>query len=261
MTPKSLEGRSVLVTGAAGGMGREYVLQLLALGARVLITDRDGEGLRQTAALAGSAGVRGRVLCAIRSDLSTREGCEALHRAAEKITPSLDILISNAGLIQYGYFWEIPPEQCERLLAVNLLAPMRLARLFLPGMVERGAGHLVFMCSVAGFAATALGTPYVTSKFGLRGFAMALSGEVRDKGLDVTIVYPSWVRTDLLRSPEFGSARVGALASFLAEDPARVVREAIRGIRRKKLHVCPGVFAKLVWQAARVWPIVSRQAH
>jgi short-subunit dehydrogenase len=77
----------------------------------------------------------------------------------------------------------------------------------------------------------------------------------------VTIIYPSWVKTKLLESPEFGSAKVGRLSAILAENPAKVVAEAIRGIRRNKLHVRPGPFAKLVWHAAKARPIVSRQSH
>ncbi|MFW6237131.1 MAG: SDR family NAD(P)-dependent oxidoreductase, partial [Desulfosudaceae bacterium] len=120
---------------------------------------------------------------------------------------------------------------------------------------------IVFMCSVAGFAATSLGTPYSASKFGLRGFAMALSGELKNKGVYVTIVYPSWVSTKLLASPDFGSAEVKPLPRIFAENPEKVIRASITGIRKNKHHVCPGLLAKLVWQGAKIRPIVSQQSH
>ncbi|MFP4040363.1 MAG: SDR family NAD(P)-dependent oxidoreductase [Desulfosudaceae bacterium] len=256
---KSLDGKTILITGAAGGLGQEYTRQLLALGARVILADVNEDALKTTADRLPRAS--GSIMGTIGADISGPEGCRRLYHAAGEIAPRVDLLINNAGLINYGYFWEIPADKCDTLIAVNLLAPMRLSRLFVPDMIRHGSGHIVFTCSVAGFAATALGTPYVTSKFGMRGFAMALSGEVREKGLNITIVYPSWVKTRLLDSPEFGSAEIKSLPSIFSEDPAKVVAASIRGIRKNRLHVCPGLFAKLVWQAARFRPVVSRQSH
>jgi len=259
---KSLSKKTVLLTGASGGMGCEFARRLMDEGARLIITDVDEEKLDELKReCSASSRGPGEVLAAFGSDISTAKGCRKVYENTMAAADDVDLLINNAGLINYGYFWEIPEAESERLLQVNLMAPVRLSRLFLPGMVERGSGHIVFMCSVAGFAATSLGTPYVTSKFGIRGFAMALSGEMKDKELDVTIVYPSWVRTGMLESPEYGSAKVESLSSRLVEDPAKVVKEAIKGIRKNKLHVCPGIFAKLVWHGAKAWPIVSRQSH
>ncbi|MEW6079876.1 MAG: SDR family NAD(P)-dependent oxidoreductase [Thermodesulfobacteriota bacterium] len=256
---KSLKDNIILITGAAGGLGQEFARQLLALGAHLILTDLDEKALAEI-----SGGLRqasGKILGMIGADISGAKGCEQLHQEVQRIAPRVDMLINNAGLINYGYFWEIPADKWEKLMEVNLTAPMRLCRLFVPDMIARGDGHVVFICSVAGFAATSLGTPYSTSKFGLRGFAMGLSGELKDKGVRATIVYPSWVNTKLLRSPEFGAAAVKPLPSIFAEDPVKVIREAITGIRKNRLHVCPGLFAKIVWQAARVRPIVSRQSH
>ena len=146
-------------------------------------------------------------------------------------------------------------------MAVNLMAPMRLCHLFAPGMAERGRGHIVFVCSVSGIAATAMSFPYSASKFWMRGVAMALAGELQEKGVNATIIYPSWMNTKLLESPEFGSGQTGSLNSFLAGDPAKAVPGSITGIRKNKVHVCPGIIGKLVWQAAKLVPIVTRQAH
>ena len=256
---KSLQGKTILVTGAAGGLGQEYARQLLARGAHLILTDLDERLLQPIAdQLKGS---HGKILDIIGADISNEKGCGQLYGKTKKKAPNLDMLINNAWLINYGYFWEIPPDKWETLMKVNLFAPMWLSRLFVPDMTARGDGHLVFMSSVAGFAATALGTPYTASKFGLRGFAMALSGELKNKGVRTTIVYPSGVSTKLLNSPEFGFAELKPLPSIFAEDPVKVIRAAIKGIRKNRLHVYPGLFAKIVWQAAKVRPIVSKQTH
>jgi short-subunit dehydrogenase len=90
---------------------------------------------------------------------------------------------------------------------------------------------------------------------------MALSGELKGKGVDVTNIYPFWVKTNLLKSPEYGSAKINKLPSFFAGNPAKVIQEAIEGIRKRKLHVYPGMYAKIVFSASRWSPIVSKQAH
>jgi short-subunit dehydrogenase len=256
---KSLTGKTILITGAAGGLGQEYTKQLLNLGAHIILADLNELALKTISDQYKNK--PGTILGVIEADISSRRGCETLYRTTKTITPHLDILINNAGIINYGYFWEIPYNRWEALININLLAPMWLSQLFLPDMVERKSGHIVFMCSLAGIAATSLGTPYTTSKFGMRGFAMALSGEMKDKGLQTTIIYPSWVKTKLLNSPEFGSAQVKSLSSFLTENPVKVIKESINGIRKNKLHVYPGLFAKIVSQFAKLRPLVSRQSH
>jgi short-subunit dehydrogenase len=80
-------------------------------------------------------------------------------------------------------------------------------------------------------------------------------------GVNVTVVYPFWVKTKLLDSPSYGGAEVGKLPDFFVENPSRVVKAAVKGIKKKRLHVYPGPYAKLVWQAAKLCPFTSRQAH
>lgn len=92
----------------------------------------------------------GSVLGTISADLSTPEGCAALVAAVHGITPRIDILVNNAGLGLGGVVSNVPQAQWERLMQVNLLAPMRLTAAFLPAMIERRSGHIVNMASVAG---------------------------------------------------------------------------------------------------------------
>jgi short-subunit dehydrogenase len=262
---KDLHGRTVLLTGAAGGMGRQFATQLMELGCRVILTDYGAAKLRHTAReiLEGDRAFPGSIAGLIEADLAGPQGCTEIFEKAGELAGDVDILINNAGTITYGDFHEVPPERWEGLMQVNLLAPMRLTHLFLPGMLSRGRGHLVFMSSVAGFIPTSQGTPYSCSKFGLRGFGMGLWGEVRTRGIDVTCVYPWWVMTDLLKSPEFGTAQVGRLPlpGLLADRPERVVREIVTAMRKGRLHCYPGIFAKGAWMVSRIVPLISRQAH
>ncbi len=260
---ESLSGKTVLITGATGGLGKEYAKQLVEQGAGVILSDLTTEELerRKDKLEAKLPDAPGKVLGYAAADISTEDGCRLLYDKSRELAPELDILVNNAGVITYGYFHQVPPMRWEALMQVNLLGPMRLSHLFLKDMTHRGSGHIVFTCSVAGFVPTALGTPYSTSKFGLRGFAMAMAAEVKPMGVHVTVVYPFWVKTRLLDSPSYGAAEVGKLPDYFVENPSRVVKAAVKGIRKKKLHVYPGPYAKVVRQATRLYPFISRQAR
>ena len=261
---KSLKDKVIFITGAAGGLGREYARQFLKLGARLILTDVNEEALNSGAKEIenAAAGASGKIIGTFAGDISTAEGCHYVHRKCEEISKDVNILLNNAGIINYGYYHEIPEDKMELLMNVNLLAPMRLTHLFLPRMVACRDGHVVFMCSVAGYIPTSFGTPYSASKFGIRGFGMGLCGELKKLGIAVTNIYPSWVNTALLKSPEYGNASgVGKLPSVLAEKPENVIAQAIKGIRKQKLHVYPSHFSRTVWYGTKFWPIISKQAH
>ena len=169
------------------------------------------------------------------------------------------MVIHNAGLGFMGHYEDIPLDKMNLQMRVMLTAPMELTHLFLPDFLKRGSGHFVFIDSVAGFVATKLGTSYSAAKFGLRGFAMALSGEIRARGLDVTIIYPFFTRTAILKAPVFGKAKLPVMPRIFIDDPDKVIDAALKGIAKRELHVRTGFYSKFMWQVLRVWPVVSSQ--
>jgi uncharacterized protein len=254
-----LTGTTILLTGANGGFGREFARQLLALGARLILADMDEGPLGEFAHEAMKAHPGGSVLGVIGADLSSFEGCSGLFRSSRDIAPEIDVLINNAGILTYGYFHETPTDAWARVLRVNLMASMELTSLFLPGMIAKGRGQVVFMSSVAGFIPTSFETAYSVSKFGVRSFAMALAGELKGKGIDVTIVYPFWADTNILKSPSFGSRRAKRPASPFVLRPEKIVGAAVKGIMKRRLHVYPDPFSKACWHLNRLFPIIARQ--
>ncbi|MBN2158525.1 MAG: SDR family NAD(P)-dependent oxidoreductase [Spirochaetes bacterium] len=250
------QDKNVLITGAAGGFGVEFIRQLLPLGTRLLLADINGPALEEkvSSVMSSIPGVAGRVVKTIESDLSTAGGCEALYRSCDI---PVDILINNAGMLTYGFFHEHPADALDRLMAVNMLAPMRLSRLFLPDMVARRGGHIVFISSLAAAVPTALETSYSASKCGVRGLGMALSAEVKKFGVAVTNVYPNFADTGMLNTGSFGSATVRRVSPFMIGSPAMIVRSALRGIGRKKLNVYPGVLTK----AISLWAGISSMVY
>lgn len=254
-----LAGKVVLVTGAWGGLGRTFVRQLLAARAKVILSDVAERPLAELDEQGGlPEGWQAQVLGQVVADLNHEDGPKRIHEACRAIAP-VDVVVHNAGLAFLGHFEDIPREKMNLQMRVMLTAPMELTHLFLPDFLRRGSGHFVFIDSVAGFVATSLGSSYSAAKFGLRGFAMALSGEVRSRGLDVTIIYPFFTRTAILKVPVFGSAKIPVMPKIFIDEPDDVVHAGLKGINNRALHVRTGFYSKFMWQTLRIWPVISTQ--
>jgi len=238
----ALFGKTVLVTGAGGGFGREMTRQFLRAGSHLILSDLRTEGLPCTASEV--SGARGRIVGHITADLIDPAAAEIVFAQAMSLAPAIDILVMNAGVAVSGLFTDVPRPEWERLIAVNLLAPMRLTHAFLPGMLERRRGHLVYVSSVAGLIGVPRLAAYGTTKFGLRGFAEAIAAEVKPCGIAVTALYPFFARTPILQSPHYGSAPPSLNMALLSE-PEDVIAALLAGMRRNTLHVYPGVMPRL----------------
>jgi short-subunit dehydrogenase len=255
----TLDSRVVLITGAGGGFGREMIRQFLRAGSFLVLADRELAPLHRAASEVASLVPpgRGRLLGYVAADLSTNAGCNDLFRQTQAITPHVDVLVNNAGIGVSGSFADIPPEHWERLMAINLLAPMRLTACFLPGMTARGSGHIVNVSSVAGLVGSPGMTAYSTSKWGLRGFGEAIGNEYAAHGIAVTTIYPFFSRTAILDSLHFGPER-NPLPAWMVYEPAQVVAALIKGIQRNKRHVYPGAIPKVINLLARLVPWLDR---
>ncbi len=254
---KSLDDKIVLITGAGGGFGQELARQFVAAGSHVILSDARAAMLRQAVAAVADDALHGplpgKIIGFIEADLASVEGTAALHQQCQRIAPHLDILVNNAGLGVSGMISDVPQNTWERLMQVNLLAPMRLTALFLPVMIARRSGHIVNMASVAALFGAPQLSAYSAAKFGLRGFSEALAADVARYGIDVTVVYPFYSRTPILQSPQFGGGQP-SLPDWILYDPAFVVAELIKGVREQRLHVYPGAIPKAFVMLRRYAP-------
>ena len=148
-----------------------------------------------------------------------------------------DVLVSNAALPASGELGSFSVEELDRALAVNLRAPMVLARALSAGMVARGHGHLVFVSSLSGKAASARGSIYAATKYGLRGFALGLREDLRDAGVGVSTVFPGFI-SDAGMFHESGAKLPGYVALRTPEDVAAAVIKAIER-NRAEIDVAP----------------------
>lgn len=246
----------VLITGAAGGFGQELTRQLLMAGSRLILTDLDKAVLHKRVEVIQREVTTGDVLACLSADLSSREGSESLYHQVKALGVPIDVLINNAGIGLFGRMDEVPPEKWERLMQVNLMAPMRLSTLFVADMIARQKGHIVNISSLAGWSGTAGMAHYAASKFGLRGFSEGLFNEVKDYNVKVTAVYPFFSRTPILQSERYGTLAqdTEGFPEHLATDPVKVIREMIKGIVQDKPHVFPDAIAKSAHLLKRYTP-------
>ena len=166
-----------LVTGASSGIGAATARELARRGARVILAARRADRLAEQVAAITSAGGQA---TAIEADVADPAALERLAREAVAVYGRVDALINNAGMGWPEHFDEMAPEGIERVVSVNLTAPMLLTRLLLPGMLERKRGAIVCVASVAGHIAT--DALYSATKFGVRGFALSLRRRLRGHG-------------------------------------------------------------------------------
>jgi short-subunit dehydrogenase len=240
-----LEGRTALLTGASGGLGQAIASALAERGAELVLTARDAERLRMLAAeLPGEHRV-------IAVDLDEEEAVERLAVEAGAV----DCLVANAGLPGTGELDRYSQRAVARVLRVNLEAPVRLTRELLPGMRERGGGHLVYISSLSGKYASPRSSLYNATKFGLRGFAFSLREDLRGTGIGVSLVSPG----PIADAGIFADSGAKPPPLLGAPRPAREVGEAVvRAIERNRAEIGVGSRrARLGAHFALVTPALS----
>lgn len=220
----SLDG-SVLVTGATGGIGQAIARAFAARGAQLILSARRTEVL---APLADEVG--GRVIAC---DLADRADVDRLISGAGEV----DVLVANAALPASGVFTELAQDQIDRMLEVNLRAPIALARALAPTMSARGSGHMVLISSLAGKVASPASAIYSATKFGLRGFAHGIREDLRPHGVGVSVVLPGFIR-DAGMFAEAGVELPRGVGTRTPKDVADAVLEAVAH-NRAEVEVAP----------------------
>ncbi len=219
-----LAGKTALLTGATGGLGRAIGRALADRGAKLTLSGRKAEALELLAAELPGDGHR--VLAA---DLGELGAAEKLAAEAGPV----DVLVANAGLPGSGRLQELTGEQLARTLRVNLEAPMLLAQALEPSMVEKGAGHMVFISSLSGKSATPLSSIYNATKFGLRGFALGLRADLDPLGVGVSIVSPGTIR----EAGMYADSGAKPIPGLGTGSPRQVADAVLKAIEHNKVEI------------------------
>ena len=223
-----LEGKRLLLSGATGGLGRAIAEALAGEGAKLVLSSRRKPELQEVARSLPGGARRHQVIVA---DLSKQGAAEKLIRDAG----DLDGLIANAALPGTGAIEDEPKSALTGTLRVNLEAPMLMAREIIPSLTEKGDGHIVFIGSLNGKAATPLTSVYCATKFGLRGFALALREDLRPRGLGVSVVMPGFVR----EAGMFADSEAKPPLGLGTTPPEQVGAAVVTAIRRDRAEVEP----------------------
>jgi NAD(P)-dependent dehydrogenase (short-subunit alcohol dehydrogenase family) len=241
MTP--LSGQSVLITGAAHGIGAETARRLAARGARVSLV-----GLGDLAAVA--ADCPGAVT--FEADVTDREALDAAIAGTVEAFGGIDTVFACAGIASAGFVRTMDPAAFERVIEVNLVGVWRTIRACLPHVIER-RGYILPVASMAAILPPVGLAAYGAAKSGVENLALALRAETQGFGVGVGVAYFSWIDTEMVRGAErleLSTAMKATLSGPLAKTyPVSAAAEAVvRGIeRRSRIVACPRWLIPLMW--------------
>jgi uncharacterized protein len=235
-----------LVTGASAGIGVALARELSNHGAKLILTARRQDRLEKLAAEFAAAGTETRIVFA---DLNDPAAPQLVYDATEGAGITVDILINNAGLGQYGPFVEGSVEQELSQVRVNCEAVVRLSRLFVPRMVERRRGWMMVVASTASYQPLPYYATYAATKVFDRFFAQGLAAEVADQGVVVTTLCPGPTESEFF---EIARTRAFDRRRQPAEEVAHL---GVQGLERGKLTVIPNFTGHAGAMAARFLPV------
>ena len=188
-----MKDKCVLVTGSSSGIGYEITSKLLDLGAQVIGIARNHD----------KSNLEHKSYITYNCDVSVREKLEILLKQILKNHPQINCLISNAGYGDFGPLENFSTLQIDNFIATNLTSHVVITKFLLPHFKRIKIGDIIFIGSEAGLIGTKNGSLYCAAKFGLRGFSQALSKDVANKNIRVSIINPGMVRTDFFENLNF----------------------------------------------------------
>jgi 3-dehydrosphinganine reductase len=251
-----LRDSHVLVTGGSSGIGLALARQCAVAGARVSLVARDASKLAAGRALV-IAGAPGAKVATASADVSIEAQVAAAIGVVQEANGPVDIIVTSAGVATPGHFGEMPSAVFERSMAVNYLGTLYALRAVVPGMRERRRGAVVLVSSGAGLVGLFGYSAYAPTKFAVRGLAESLRGELRESGVQVSIVYPPDTDTpqlaeENLTKPAVTKAITAGAGLWSADDVARVT---IEGMTLGRFAITPGAqLTALYWLQGLLFP-------
>lgn len=245
MSRFDLDGKLAVITGAGSGIGAALAQSLAGRGAHLALADVNEAGLQATR----DSIARNQRISLHPMDVRDADAVAGLPGAVQAAHGApADILVNNAGVALEGAFSKVSADDFDWLLDINLHAPIRLTRAFLPMLTARPQAQIVNLSSAFGLIAPPGQSAYCTAKFGLRGFTEALRHELISTGVGVTQVHPGGINTDIARNARMTSelseadadAREKRVQAFLKMPPHKAGEIIAKGIEARKKRILVG---------------------
>lgn len=253
MTRRSFAGATIVISGAASGLGRALALRFGHAGARVVALDRDVDALGR---LQHELAVAGLEVLALPCDVTDEQACAAAIAAAATRFGRIDAVINNAGISHRSPFEATATTVLRRVLEVNLFGAIHLTRPALPAL-RQSRGLIVAISSVAGYTPLIARTGYAASKHAVHGFFESLRTEVAVDGIDVMLVCPSFIATGIDRNalgPDGGAVTHAQVVVGQPLSPDAVADRIFRGCERSQRLLLIGRTARAAWWVSRLAP-------
>jgi short-subunit dehydrogenase len=260
MARQSLQGKVVWITGASRGIGAALAEEFARKGARLVLSAPAGEvaGLEQT-----------RQRCAspprhhlIPFDLTRPEEIAAAHHGALELAGRIDILVNNAGMTHRSRLLDTSLDVDRRIMEVNYFGPVALTKLVVPEMIRRGGGQVVAIASVLGLIATPQRSAYIAAKHAVNGFFEALRTETAEQGIDVTLVFPGFVNTEISAHALTGDGGTHGRqdpGQASAMSPEALARRVVAGVSAREPRLLIAGKEKLLVYLGRFSPALVSQ--
>jgi len=259
-----LKGRTAVVTGAAGGIGRAIAVSLAHRGCHLALADIDGAALAQTAAEIRCSRAQDDIrISQHHLDVSDRAAVSAFPTQVMAEHGGVDVLVNNAGVALGGTFLEVAESDFDWLLGINFWGVVQMTRAFLPLLQKSEEARLVNISSLFGLIAPPGQTAYCASKFAVRGFSEALRHEFAGTRIGVTVVHPGGVATSIAKNARLPSSlseeevakRRKFFDSVLTMPPEIAGEIIVRGVENRKPRILVGRDAKYAALVERLMPV------
>ena len=246
-----------VVTGAGSGLGRGFCNQIAARGGKVVVSDIDEKHAEETADILRARGAEAHV---VKCDVSHAREVEQLAKRAEELLGGVDLVVNNAGVATVGAVGDVPIDDWQWLLGINLYGVIYGCHAFVPRMKRQKSGHIINVASAAGLLSAPNMAPYNVSKAGVVALSETMFTELQPFNVGVTVLCPTFFQTNILNSArdhagDHKAKKVAARAMERAKITADgVAKVALDAADEGRLHVIPQADGRWMWRLKRLAP-------